>query len=84
MEKMTFEITMDKLQEVILKHFTEVSNSSYSNPIRKAVEDAINAQQGIIRQCVDDVIKQSLLDPSFKEKLGEVVMGKMFESAFKK
>jgi len=84
MEKLTVEFTMDQIQKAVEKHVMDVASSSYSNPIRKAVEDAINEKNGPIKELVNEIISASLLDPKFKEQLGSVVMAKMFESAFKK
>jgi len=84
METIKIELTLDAIQAAVQKHAVDISGSSYNNPIRKAVEDAFAKQSDSIKILVDQIIQSSLSDPKFKEQLGQVVMTKMFESAFKR
>lgn len=83
-KKIIVELKYDRLQQAVNDAVENILKNSYGNPIKEAVEKAIKEKGNEVEILVKQLIADSLTNPDFKTKLGEVVMGKMFESAFKK
>lgn len=84
MESITIEITLAKLQDAVQKNVEDVLKSGYNNPLRKAIENALNEKQGIFKTFVDDLITETLMNPEFKTQLGSIMMQEMVKSAMRK
>lgn len=84
MENITVVISVSKLQEVVEKNISDILNNSYNNPVKTAIETVIKEQQGAIQEFVRTVITETLTQPEFKVKMGEIVMQRMVESSLKK
>ena len=81
MENVTVVIPIKKLQETVEKNLDSIIGSSYSNPFRTAIEECIKDQKGPIKVFVDNLIKSTMEDPTFKEKIGKAVLEKLVNSA---
>ena len=84
MEPIKIEITKSQLQEAVEASIKSTLTSSYGNPVTKAVEQAIKDQDGPIQTLVKEIITETLTDPTFRAKMGEVVINLMVSAAMKK
>lgn len=84
MESIKFEITINKIKESFSNAVDKILKDDYGNPVKKAVEEAINSKQGEIKKVVDEIIVSAISDPLFKEKIAQAVISKMVESALRK
>jgi hypothetical protein len=80
----TLEVTQQQLQEAFKIQVEKILKDDYSNPVKKAFEQALTEKQGEIKKVVDEIIMQALSDPSFKERIAQTVISKMVESAMRK
>ncbi len=83
-KSITVEVTFDKLQEAVKNSIEGILKSSYGNPIKDTVEKAIKEKGSEVEVIVKQIIAESMSNPDFKVKLGEVVMGRLIESIIKK
>lgn len=84
MENIQVTLTQDQIQKAVNDAIVESLKSSYSNPVKKAVELALAEQQNAINECVKEVISSSLNDPKFKEELGKAVIQQMISATLTK
>ena len=49
----------------------------YDSPLKKAVEEEVKGQDGLVRQMVREVIGSITTDPTFREKVGEAVIARI-------
>lgn len=84
MENIVIEIGLDKIKAGFEKSAEELFKSSYSNPIQKLLEESIKSKEGQIKLLVDEIIAGVIGTPVFKEKMTEVIMSRMIESALRK
>lgn len=84
MEKITIDITVDKIKQILGTQLDEVIKSSYSNPIRDIVAQSIKGQEGPIKLIIDSIITDAVSDPDFRKKMSDMVIQRMVESALKK
>lgn len=81
MEKIVIEIAVEKIQEAFVLAADEVFKSTYSNPVKKLLEEALTENKGEIKKLVDGIISQALTSPEFKEKVTDAVVSGMVKSA---
>lgn len=62
----------------------EALKSSYSNPVSKIVDKALNDQAGEIKKIVDQIIVDAISNPEFKSKMSDMVIQRLVEMALKK
>jgi hypothetical protein len=84
MENITIEITEEQIRNSFKLGVEKLLKDDYGNPVKKALEEAINSKQGEIKKVVDEIIVSAISDPEFKEKIAQAVISKMVESALRK
>lgn len=84
MTEITITIPEDKLREGIAKSIESVLKSEYSNPFADLVKKALSDQSGPLKTFIDEIIANALTQPEFKEKVSQVVITKLVESALKR
>lgn len=84
MESIKLEITIEQIQNSFKNGVEKLLKDDYGNPVKKALEEAINAKQGEIKKVVDEIIVSAISNPDFKEKIAQAVISKMVESALRK
>jgi hypothetical protein len=84
MENITIEITEEQIRNSFKLGVEKLLKDDYGNPVKKALEEAINSKQGEIKKVVDEIIVSAIRDPEFKEKIAQAVISKMVESALRK
>lgn len=84
MENITVVIPISKLQEVVESNIASILKNDYNNPVRKAIEEAIAEKHGPIKDFVAAVITETLTQPEFKTRMGEIVLQRMVEASMKK
>lgn len=62
------------LVKAIPEHLEEELKNSYSSPIRKVIEKAIEDNLVQIHNLITELISSAINDPIFKEKLGAAVL----------
>jgi hypothetical protein len=84
MENITIEITEEQIRNSFKLGVEKLLKDDYGNPVKKALEEALNSKQGEIKKVVDEIIVSAISDPEFKEKIAQAVISKMVESALRK
>jgi len=82
--KVVVEIPFDKIQKAVYDSIEGILKSTYGNPVKDAVEKAFKEKSSDVDRIVKEIIADSLNNVDFKQELGKLVMGKMFENAFKR
>jgi len=62
------------LEEKLPEWFAEKLSSSYDNPLKDAVDEAIKSKEGIIKKLVNNIFDKLLTDENFKEEIGSRVI----------
>lgn len=83
-ENITLEITREQIQNAFKLGVEKLLKDDYGNPVRKALEEAINSKQGEIKKVVDEIVSSAICDSEFKDKIASAVIAKMVESALRK
>jgi len=84
MSEITVTIGLDKIQEAFQQASEEIFKNSYSNPVKKLLEQAFSEKEGAVKAIVSEIITEAIGSPDFKTKMGEVIIQKMVEGAIKK
>ena len=72
-----------KVTELLPAWFEKELLCDYSSPIKKAIEQEISNNQGVINQMVKEIISDIIVNEEFKKKLGEEVIKKIITSSLK-
>lgn len=84
MENLTVEITAEQIDTALRAAFAKSLTDSYDSPVREAVDAAIKEKEGAIKKVVDEIIVEAISNPEFKNRIADVVLAKMVETAIKK
>ena len=84
MEDLTFKITKEKLAEGINEAVDDIFKSTYSNPLRKSIEEVLTENKAIFKEAFSKIVSELMSADTFKEKLGEIAMAGIVESMLKK
>lgn len=83
-KEITINVPMDRIEKAVYDAMDNILKSSYGNPVKDAVEAVFKEKAGEVKAIVGEIISNSLNNPTFKEKLGEMVMQNMINIALKK
>lgn len=83
METIKVEITEEKIRNAMELSLDKILKSDYDNPVKKAMDAAINDKQGEIKKVVDEIITAAISSPDFKTRIADAVISRMVESALK-
>ena len=84
MDELTVTIPVSALREGFEKAAQELFKSSYSNPIKDLLDKAVKEKESQIKKIIDEIINQAIGTQEFKERLANVVMERLVESALRK
>jgi len=80
-------ITEEKIKEVIKEKlpqwFVDKLGSNYDNPLKDAIEEAIQEKEGVIKKMVRDILIDILENKEFREELGRNVLEKIITKGLK-
>lgn len=70
-------IIQDTIAVEVPKQIASFLEDSYSSPIKKVIEKAVEANLDSVKALVNEVIASAITDPTFKAKLGEAVLSQI-------
>lgn len=71
------------IEENLVKNLTDVLTSTYSNPLRKAIEGEVAEQDGAIKKLVKESLSELLTSEDFKSLLSKELMAKIVEKGLR-
>jgi hypothetical protein len=74
-------ITQEMIQTAVIKAVEDSFKSSYSNPVREAVDAELKGVDGQIRNLVKTMITNAISDPAFKDQMQKTVIEKLVMKA---
>lgn len=84
MENFIVTFTPEDIQKGLDIAAQELFKNSYSNPIKKLVEAAVDEKSSELRKVVDSIITEAITNPEFKTQMTNAVMSKIVEAAIRK
>lgn len=84
MENFIVTFTPEEIQKGLDIAAQELFKNSYSNPIKKLVEAAVDEKSSELRKVVDSIITEAITNPEFKTQMTNAVMSKIVEAAIRK
>lgn len=76
-------ITNEQIQGAVEKAILDALSSSYSNPVRSAVDEALKNSDGQIKSLVNSIISKAITDKTYTEKLQDAVLQKLVSTIIK-
>jgi hypothetical protein len=55
----------------------EALANKYDSPLKKAVDEAVKSNEGVISKFVNEIVTTALSDPDFKKRVGDAVITKV-------
>jgi len=71
------------IQEALPKTIKEIFTSSYDSPLRNALREEINAQEGTIKKFVRDILTEILANNEFKIKVANEIIAQIIQKGLR-
>lgn len=81
MPEITITIPIERVQQAFKDAADEVFKSTYSNPVKDLLEEAVKDKSGEFKKVVDEIISAALTDPEFKKQVADTVIQRMVKAA---